>query len=140
MLFKFVEPLLIDHFKRINDSFGHDAGDELLRQLVIRLQKCLRKTDTVARLGGDEFVIILEQIADGSFAIGTVENLLQTCCCDHALRGRSERLTLSIGISLYPHDAKDMDTLLKCADTAMCGAKASGRNGFHLSEPVPKKH
>lgn len=129
----------IDHFKRINDAFGHDAGDELLRQLAVRLQTCLRKTDTVARLGGDEFVIILEQIADTSLAIGTVENLLQTCCGDYELRGRSQRVTLSIGISLYPHDAKDMDALLKCADTAMYGAKASGRNGFRLSEPAPKK-
>ena len=129
----------IDHFKRINDAFGHDAGDELLRQLAVRLQKCLRKTDTVARLGGDEFVIILEQIPDTSLAIRTVENLLGTCCGDYELRGRSQRVTLSIGISLYPHDAKDMDALLKCADTAMYGAKASGRNGFRLSEPAPKK-
>jgi len=129
----------IDHFKRINDAFGHDAGDELLRQLALRLQKCLRKTDTVARLGGDEFVIILEQISDTSLAIGMVENLLETCCGDYELRGRSQRVTLSIGISLYPHDAKDMDALLKCADTAMYGAKASGRNGFRLSEPAPKK-
>ncbi|MBE0613772.1 MAG: sensor domain-containing diguanylate cyclase [Burkholderiales bacterium] len=129
----------IDHFKRINDAFGHDAGDELLRQLALRLQTCLRKTDTVARLGGDEFVIILEQIADASLAIGTVENLLETCCGDYELRGRSQRVTLSIGISLYPHDAKDMDALLKCADTAMYTVKASGRNGFHLSEPAPKK-
>jgi diguanylate cyclase (GGDEF)-like protein/PAS domain S-box-containing protein len=129
----------IDHFKRINDAFGHDAGDELLRQLAVRLQKCLRKTDTVARLGGDEFVIILEHIPETSLAIGTVEKLLETCCGDYELRGRSQRVTLSIGISLYPHDAKDMDALLKCADTAMYGAKASGRNGFRLSEPAPKK-
>jgi diguanylate cyclase (GGDEF)-like protein/PAS domain S-box-containing protein len=129
----------IDHFKRINDTFGHDAGDELLRELAVRLQDCLRKTDTVARLGGDEFVIILEQIPDISLAIGTVENLLQTCCGDYALRGRNQRVTLSVGISLYPHDAKDMDALLKCADTAMYRAKASGRNGFCVSEPAPKK-
>ncbi len=129
----------VDHFKRINDTYGHDAGDELLRQLAVRLQKCLRKTDTVARLGGDEFVIILEQIPDASLAIGTVENLLQTCCGDYEFRGHHQRVTLSIGISLYPHDAKDMDALLKCADTAMYGAKASGRNRFRLSGPAPKK-
>ena len=129
----------IDHFKRINDTFGHDAGDELLRQLAVRLQKCLRKTDTVARLGGDEFVIIIEQIPDTLLAIRTVENLLETCSGDYELRGSSQRVTLSIGISLYPRDAKDMDALLKCADTAMYHTKASGRNGFRLSEPAPKK-
>ena len=129
----------IDRFKRINDTFGHDAGDELLRQLAVRLQECLRKTDTVARLGGDEFVIILEQIPDTSLAIRTVENLLETCCGDYELRGRSQRVTLSIGISLYPHDSEDMDALLKCADTAMYRAKASGRKGFHLFEPAPKR-
>lgn len=129
----------IDHFKRVNDTFGHDAGDELLRQLAVRLQECLRKTDTVARLGGDEFVIILEQIPDRSLAIGTVENLLQTCCGDYALLGHNQRVTLSVGISLYPHDSKDMDALLKCADTAMYRAKASGGNSFCVSEPAPKK-
>lgn len=129
----------IDHFKCINDTFGHDAGDELLCQLAVRLQKCLRKTDTVARLGGDEFVVILDQAPDTSFAIGTVEKLLATCCGDYELRGRCQRVTLSIGISLYPHDAQDMDALLKCADTAMYRAKASGRNAFRLSEPAPEK-
>ena len=125
----------IDHFKRVNDTQGHDAGDELLRQLASRLKQSLRESDTVARLGGDEFVAVLEHVADARVAVGTVEKLLADCSGCYELRGSERKVTLSVGISLYPGDAGDAESLLKCADTAMYRAKAAGRNGYHLCEP-----
>jgi diguanylate cyclase (GGDEF)-like protein/PAS domain S-box-containing protein len=125
----------IDHFKRVNDTLGHDAGDELLRQVASRLKQSLRESDTVARLGGDEFVAVLEHVADARAAVGTVEKLLAECSGCYKLRGSERKVTLSVGISLYPGDAGDAKSLLKCADTAMYRAKAAGRNGYHLREP-----
>ena len=125
----------IDHFKRVNDTLGHDAGDELLRQVASRLQECLRESDTLARLGGDEFVAILDRVTDARVAVRIVEKLLAECSGSYELRGGGQKMTLSIGISLYPGDAGDMESLLKCADMAMYSAKAAGRNGYHLNEP-----
>ena len=125
----------IDHFKRINDTLGHDAGDELLRQLASRLKQSLRESDTVARLGGDEFVAVLEHVADARVAVGAVEKLLAECSGCYELGGSERKVTLSVGISLYPADAGDTESLLKCADAAMYRAKAAGRNGYHLHEP-----
>ena len=125
----------IDHFKRVNDTLGHDAGDELLRQLASRLKQSLRESDTVARLGGDEFVAVLEHVADARIAVGAVEKLLAECSGCYELGGSERKVTLSVGISLYPADAGDTASLLKCADTAMYRAKAAGRNGYHLREP-----
>lgn len=125
----------IDYFKRVNDTLGHDAGDELLRQVASRLQEGLRESDTLARLGGDEFVAILEHVTDAQVAVTVVEKLLVECSGNYELRGGGQTVTLSIGISLYPGDAGDMESLLKCADTAMYSAKAAGRNGYHLREP-----
>jgi diguanylate cyclase (GGDEF)-like protein/PAS domain S-box-containing protein len=127
----------IDHFKQINDTLGHDAGDELLRQLAVRLQKCLRRIDTVARLGGDEFVIILEQVTDTAVAMQIVEKLMAVCSGDYELRGAHRKVTLSVGISRYPRDAMDPDSLMQFADKAMYKVKAGGRNGYQLREPAP---
>jgi len=122
----------IDHFKRVNDTLGHDAGDELLRQLASRLKQGLRDSDTVARLGGNEFVAVLEHVADARVAVKVVEKLLAECSGCYELGGSGQQVTLSVGISLYPGDT---ESLLKCADTAMYRAKAAGRNGYHLREP-----
>lgn len=125
----------IDRFKRVNDTLGHDAGDELLRQLASRLRQSLRESDTVARLGGDEFVAIVEQVAAARVAARVVEKLLADCSGRYELRGSERMVTLSVGVSLYPGDGGDAESLLKCADTAMYRAKAAGRNGYQLREP-----
>jgi diguanylate cyclase (GGDEF)-like protein len=122
----------IDHFKQVNDTLGHDAGDELLRKVAMRLQACLRKTDTVARLGGDEFVAILDEVAEPRLATRMVEKLLETCSGDYELQGSRRRVTLSVGVSLYRRDADGAEALLKRADTAMYRAKATGKNRYQL--------
>ena len=125
----------IDHFKFVNDSFGHDAGDELLRQIAARMRGSLRKTDTLARMGGDEFVAILEQILDPELAEKMAEKLLASCRCDYELRGHRVRVTVSVGLSLYPRDGQEADGLLKRADLAMYRAKATGKNRYQLFDP-----
>ncbi|OGA96975.1 MAG: hypothetical protein A3G27_09545 [Betaproteobacteria bacterium RIFCSPLOWO2_12_FULL_66_14] len=124
----------VDHFKRVNDTLGHEAGDELLRQLAARLVRSLRRTDTVARWGGDEFVAVIEQVADAGLATRVVEKLLAACSGDYELAGKLSKVTLSIGISLYPRDAEEASTLIRCADMAMYQAKAAGRSGYHVVE------
>jgi diguanylate cyclase (GGDEF)-like protein/PAS domain S-box-containing protein len=126
----------IDRFKEVNDALGHDAGDELLRQVASRLQKGVRKIDTVARLGGDEFVIILDQVGEAWLAARIAAKLLVSCCGDYDLNGKTRHVTLSVGISRYPRDAVEMEALLRCADKAMYRAKASGGNNFQLREPA----
>ena len=118
----------IDHFKRVNDTLGHDIGDELLRQIASRLRQSLRESDTVARLGGDEFAAILEHVTDARFVARTVEKLLAACSGSYEFRGSRQNVRLSVGISLYPHDAGDSGALAKYADTATYRAKATGRN------------
>lgn len=124
----------VDHFKRVNDTLGHDAGDELLRQFAIRLVRSLRKSDTVARWGGDEFLAILEDVADARRAAKMVEKLLVTCSGDYILDGQRRDVTLSVGISMYPRDASEASALLKCADAAMYKAKNAGKGGYCLVE------
>lgn len=122
----------IDRFKWINDALGHAAGDCLLEQVAQRLQGVLRSSDTVARLGGDEFTIILENI-DTNAQIQTVaEQILRGFSEKFQLGERDIAVSTSIGVALYPNDAVDLDTLLKCADAAMYRAKEQGRDGYHF--------
>lgn len=130
----------VDHFKHVNDTLGHEAGDELLRQLAARLERSLRRTDTVARWGGDEFVVVIDQVADAGLATKLVEKLLAACNGDYDLAGKSGRVTLSIGISLYPRDADEATALLRRADMAMYEAKAAGRGGYHVAEEPAASH
>jgi diguanylate cyclase (GGDEF)-like protein/PAS domain S-box-containing protein len=125
----------IDRFKRVNDTLGHDAGDALLRQVALRLQGGLRKSDTVARLGGDEFAAILGEVADRACAAALVDKLRDACGGRYRLGGREWQVTLSVGFSLYPDDARDADALLKRADEAMYRAKAAATGGRSLQEP-----
>lgn len=125
----------IDRFKLVNDSLGHEAGDELLRQFAARMRACLRGTDTVARLGGDEFVAILDRVLDAGIAAKIADKLLAACCGIYELRGSKVRITMSVGLSLYPRDGQEADILLKRADLAMYRAKATGRNRSQLRDP-----
>jgi diguanylate cyclase (GGDEF)-like protein len=118
----------LDRFKLINDSLGHATGDELLRVVSQRLRSCLRDSDTVARLGGDEFMILLPQISSSPDA-GRISNkiiaaLNEPCSCN----GHDLHITTSVGISVYPHDGTDTETLIKHADISMYRAKELGRN------------
>lgn len=127
----------IDHFKQVNDAFGHEAGDELLREVAVRLAQSVRASDTVARWGGDEFVAILDGVVDQQLVARIASKLLTACGSPYAVRGRDCRITLSIGASLYPRDGHDAATLLERADRAMYEVKARGRNGYHaLEQPV----
>ncbi|PWF62610.1 diguanylate cyclase [Shewanella sp. BC20] len=122
----------LDRFKHINDSMGHHIGDLLLKAVAHRLQNAVREGDTVARLGGDEFTIILEGVAKTKAATLISEKVLKAFQAPFLLDDKSLTISTSIGISLYPNDAEDVDSLIKFADTAMYHAKALGRNNFQF--------
>ncbi|OQX57993.1 MAG: hypothetical protein B5M52_06235 [Helicobacteraceae bacterium 4484_230] len=120
----------LDHFKEINDSLGHQIGDDVLKVVADRLKNELRGSDSIARLGGDEFTILLEDVKQ-TFKIGDIAQKLIRSLKDPLLINSYELyITASIGISIYPSDGEDAETLLKCADAAMYSAKSDGRNIF----------
>jgi diguanylate cyclase (GGDEF)-like protein len=125
----------IDDFKLVNDSFGHDAGDKLIKAVGQLISKSLRRADTIARLGGDEFAVIIEGIESAEDAISIADNL--TTILEHNVRldDQETYTSASIGIAVYPDDGKDARTLLKNADTAMFRAKESGRHCFQFYKP-----
>ena len=122
----------LDDFKLINDSLGHSAGDRLLQIIAQRLQSCVRKGDTVARLGGDEFVLILSDQGVEDSQHGMMERVIAAVSEPCEIEGQELRVTCSIGISVYPHDATDAEALLRMADAAMYRAKDVGRNNFQF--------
>ncbi len=124
----------LDHFKHINDSLGHAGGDELLRSVSNRLQACVRASDTVSRQGGDEFAILLPEITQSEDAATCAAKLLLALNAPHSIGGRSLHISSSIGISVYPEDGVDAETLLKNADMAMYHAKERGRGNFQFFE------
>ena len=124
-----------DHFKRINDTLGHDAGDQLLQAIAQRLTSAVRESDTVARLGGDEFVIVLPDLdpAHATFEVMTViARIRESFLAPFRLANQVPTLTCSVGVSIYPLDAQDAATLIKQADTAMYAAKEAGRNAYRF--------
>ena len=122
----------LDNFKHINDSLGHVVGDLLLQSVASRLATTVRATDTVCRQGGDEFVILLAEIERPEDAAGVAEKLVTAFALPHAINGHDLHITLSIGISIYPDDGINVDTVMQNADTAMYHAKASGRNNYQF--------
>lgn len=135
----------LDGFKHINDSVGHSFGDKLLLSVSKRLISGVRHSDTVCRLGGDEFVILLSEITkpeDAETAASKIISMLET---PHIIAGEELQIGASIGISVYPDDGKDADTLIRNADTAMYHAKESGRNNCqffrpHMNEKAVARH
>ncbi len=125
----------LDHFKLINDSLGHHAGDRLLLEMASRLSACVRDQDTVARQGGDEFVLVLTEQNHEPGLIHIVQRLLDIITQPWIDVQRQYSLSCSIGISCFPRDGETADTLLRCADTAMYKAKEVGRNTFHFYTP-----
>jgi diguanylate cyclase (GGDEF)-like protein len=122
----------LDRFKQINDTLGHEAGDQLLKEVATRLKGCVRDSDTVARLGGDEFVVLLPQLEDEKHAGLVAQKILNAAARPFNLMGQEFRVTASIGISTYPQDGLDEQTLTKNADIAMYQAKAEGKNNFQF--------
>ncbi len=122
----------LDHFKNINDTLGHEAGDELLLEMSRRLRDCVREDDTVARLGGDEFTIILAELRHPEDAAGVAEKIIRAVRKPMSISGTAIEVSASIGIALFPEDGGDPETLLRNADSAMYRAKESGRNTYQL--------
>ncbi len=120
----------LDRFKSINDMLGHSSGDALLRQAASRLQAGLRKTDTLARLGGDEFTAVLGELTDPQDAVRVATKLVEDMRASFQVDQHELFVTLSLGISLYPDDGLDSDTLMANADAAMYRAKEAGRDNF----------
>ena len=125
----------LDRFKLINDTLGHDAGDELLKEVATRLRQCVRESDTVARMGGDEFTILLPEVASIDDARAVAEKILDSMRQTVTLAGKEVSVTTSIGVSMFPRDGRDPDTLMKHADTAMYHVKGSGRAGAAFFTP-----
>ena len=122
----------LDNFKEINDTFGHDYGDEMLRQVAYRLRVELRKEDTLARISGDEFFIILDSIHTPSSISVLADRLLQQLAQPFSLKGQDAYIGLSIGIAMYPDDASSAKELVKVADIAMYNAKSEGKNTYRF--------
>ena len=125
----------LDGFKRINDTLGHDAGDELLRLVATWLEGCVREEDSVARLGGDEFVVLLSRIGGADAAAKVAETIQQRLCQRVRLNDHEVGITTSIGVTMIPRDSDDPGTLMKFADLAMYRAKEQGRNTFRFFAP-----
>jgi diguanylate cyclase (GGDEF)-like protein/PAS domain S-box-containing protein len=122
----------LDHFKNINDSLGHPAGDHLLHSVTKRLQNLMRAEDTVARLGGDEFILLLEGPRQPEDAAIVADKIIKVLATPFDLDGHQAYVSGSIGISVFPDDGQDVTTLIKNADSALYRAKEQGRNGYHF--------
>lgn len=122
----------LDHFKPINDTLGHDAGDQLLIEVAKRLKQCLRSSDVVARIGGDEFVVLLPSHKDSACAEAVAQKIISAIAEPYHILGQELTVTASIGISMFPKDGQEDHTLMKNADTAMYSAKAQGKNNYQF--------
>lgn len=122
----------LDGFKQINDTLGHNAGDQLLRKVAYRLRNCVRESDTVARNGGDEFVILLPEINSADAVNKVADKILKRLSRPIRLGDDEVSTSTSIGVALFPHDGLDAETLIDNADQAMYSAKRAGRNCYRL--------
>jgi diguanylate cyclase (GGDEF)-like protein/PAS domain S-box-containing protein len=122
----------LDHFKKINDSLGHDVGDKLLKSVAGRLMACIRRSDTVSRLGGDEFVVLLSQVEHAEDAAFSARKILRALRAPHTIDNKNLDINVSIGVSTYPSDGQDAEGLINRADNAMYEAKQRGRNNYQF--------
>jgi diguanylate cyclase (GGDEF)-like protein len=135
----------IDEFKPVNDRYGHQAGDELLKAIAARMLEAMRKVDTVARLGGDEFAAVMDEPADAAAALQAAQRLAQSLREPYRLQlhghpeGLEVRVGASVGIALYPQHASTFDSLVRLADTAMYRAKKTGKNQCLVADETGKR-
>jgi diguanylate cyclase (GGDEF)-like protein/PAS domain S-box-containing protein len=122
----------LDRFKNINDTLGHESGDRMLQEVAKRIRDSVREVDMVARLGGDEFVVIIENFKEPSALVNVAKKLIDRLAVPMSIEGRDFHQTVSIGISTYPTDGDDAQTLIKNADMAMYRAKESGRHNYRF--------
>jgi diguanylate cyclase (GGDEF)-like protein/PAS domain S-box-containing protein len=125
----------LDGFKHINDSLGHPTGDKLLQSIACRLVDCVRSSDTVSRQGGDEFVVLLSEVEQSEDAAITARRMLQAVAEAHCIDHHDLHVSTSIGVSVFPDDGLDAETLIKNADTAMYQAKENGRQSYQFFKP-----
>lgn len=130
----------LDHFKPINDTLGHKAGDYVLETISTRFHACLRASDIISRFGGDEFVVFVDEIPDPRFLTGIAQKLLAAAVQPFNIAGQEVEVTASIGIAHYPHDARTATDLIKNADSAMYKAKQDNRNGFRFFSDEHNSH
>ncbi|CAG9931618.1 diguanylate cyclase domain-containing protein [Candidatus Nitrotoga arctica] len=126
----------LDGFKQINDTFGHDGGDLVLKLVASRLVAAVRQEDTVARLGGDEFVIVMWQISSAVGASIAAEKMIQILSQPYSIHGQTVNMTASIGVSIYSVHGRDAEALSKSADLALYDAKHAGRNNYRISNRI----
>ena len=126
----------LDHFKEVNDTLGHDVGDRLLVEAAQRIRHCVRDADTVARMGGDEFTLVLSELQDGQRLERILEALLAALSASFKLGDEQVYVSASIGITIYPADATEVESLFKNADQALYVAKGAGRNRFSFFTPA----
>jgi len=125
----------LDDFKPVNDNYGHEVGDQLLVEVAERITFCIREEDTVSRQGGDEFALLLNDIESFSQCKKTLERIHYSLAQPYIIDGHSHKISASSGITLYPDDDADIDTLLRHADQAMYQAKLAGKHRYHLFNP-----
>ncbi|MEI6209627.1 MAG: EAL domain-containing protein [Desulfuromonadales bacterium] len=130
----------LDHFKKVNDTLGHDLGDELLKIVAKDLGAHVREPDMLARIGGDEFILLLNEADVSSYAIEIAEKFLALLDRSFMVSGYETNISASIGISIFPTDGQDATTLVKNADTAMYHAKTHGRNSYHFFSQEMSEH
>lgn len=125
----------LDRFKEVNDTLGHEAGDDLLVQAAERIRSCVRESDTVGRLGGDEFVLILPEVGEIAPLHRVAQNIVNVLARPFLIGEHQTYVSASIGVAGYPRDAENAETLISCADQAMYAAKGTGRNSFSFFNP-----
>jgi diguanylate cyclase (GGDEF)-like protein/PAS domain S-box-containing protein len=125
----------LDYFKHINDSFGHEAGDTVLKETAARLSRTVRGVDLVGRMGGDEFVVVLSEVRDAQDVLALTEKLRHECGRPLRFDGHEVHLAVSMGVSVFPDDGQDFRTLLRFADSALYHAKEEGRNNVQFYRP-----
>lgn len=130
----------LDRFKAINDTYGHAAGDYVLREVAARLRGCVRRVDTISRLGGDEFVVLLSDIGGGDQAAHVAATVIQAISRPIEIAGAARTLSVSIGVALCPDDGEQVETLLHHADVAMYHAKRSGRDRYRFFDAAMNAH
>lgn len=127
----------VDHFKQVNDSYGHAVGDQLLQSLAGRLRRCVRESDTISRHGGDEFVVLLSELNCMADAALNAERIMAALESPFHIAGQTLHATVSIGIGVYPDDGTEAESLLRSADLALLRAKEGGRRRYQMAHSQP---